>query len=347
MGTSSSAFYIGWAHYFNSANAFKQAESIYNLGLQLKAEPIADLEAAHKKFRYSVAQRMLYDDKSSNKRTISSLAEQRQQITTLSPHQQQSKRMKTEGNTEFSAQELNTEHQYFKSDLQQPEPYYSPQPGSSSSSVHQDTPGYSIATSLSYVYDEDQTGYQIDPHFNHIEPVDLVPEITFEHGFQYPLHFISEARNNKTDQWRAPLCLEEPYDQNKKCFYPKHVVYPGDGKEYCLEEIRAKKFHEMAEEKLRLAEIARKEEEDRHRREQEAIEWKKRQVEQTKRQQEQAKRLQEQNYQQMQAQYQSAYHNQNYHHSPVQQQYHQSPNNYYSQQSYPQNMHQQQKVIDI
>lgn len=286
------------------------------------------------------------------------MAEQRQQITTLSPHQQ-SKRMKTEENSEFSGQEIlgqqtqqyeevNSEHQYFKS-----EPYYSPQPGSSSSSVHQDTPGYSIASSLSYVYDEDQTGYQIEPQYTPVEPVEPIPVITFEHGFQYPLHFISEAKNNKTDQCSWPIFLEEPYDQNKKCFYPKHIVYPGNGKEYCLEEIRAKKFQEIAAEKLRLEEVRKQEEEDRKRREQEQLEWKKRQQEQTKRQQEQAKRLQEQNYQQIQAQqaaqqaqYQNAYHNQNYHHSPVQP-YHQSPtNNYYPQQNYqqshPQNIHHQQ-----
>lgn len=85
IGTQCSLFYIGWAHYYDSASAFKQAESVYNLGFQAKAQPFRDLEEAHKNFRLSIAQRMLYDDSQSKKRTVSQLTDQRQQITALKP----------------------------------------------------------------------------------------------------------------------------------------------------------------------------------------------------------------------------------------------------------------------
>lgn len=68
IGTQCSCFYIGWAHYYDSANAFKQAESVYNLGFQAKAEPYSELQDAHTKFRLSLSQRMLYDDNSSEKK---------------------------------------------------------------------------------------------------------------------------------------------------------------------------------------------------------------------------------------------------------------------------------------
>lgn len=83
IGTHCPLFYIGWAHYYDSANAFKQAESVYNLGFQAKAQPYSELEQAHKNFRSSIAQRMLYDDSQSKKRTASHLTDQRHQITTL------------------------------------------------------------------------------------------------------------------------------------------------------------------------------------------------------------------------------------------------------------------------
>lgn len=58
---------------------------------------MSELENAQERFRFSIAQRMLYNDESSKKRTISSLAEQRHQITSLSPQQNPSvKRQKVD-----------------------------------------------------------------------------------------------------------------------------------------------------------------------------------------------------------------------------------------------------------
>ncbi|KAL1398881.1 hypothetical protein pipiens_008611 [Culex pipiens pipiens] len=91
VGTQCACFYIGWAHYYDAANAFKQAESIFNLGIQVKAQPMEELQEAQNKFRLSIAQRMLYNDASSKKRSANTLVEQRQQITSLSPPQKKLK----------------------------------------------------------------------------------------------------------------------------------------------------------------------------------------------------------------------------------------------------------------
>lgn len=294
IGTNCAAFYIGWAHYYNSANAFKQAESIYNLGVQLKAEPLAELEAAQKSFRFSVAQRMLYDDSSSKKRTISSLAEQRQQITSLSPHQQ-NKRARTDDPQQPQQQQeiqhystVNQSH-YNSQNLpnnghQVEELQYAPQqefqnyigmpssskvfnvnPGFSllsskvlndkpsfalsSSKVLNDNPGFAISTSLNYVYDvtNDGNNYVEEPP-QQAQPVQPAVVYTFECGIQLPPNFVKFA-SNSNDTWTAPLCQEEPYDPNRRVFYPKQSVYPGDGKEFSLEELRARRWIAAQEEK--------------------------------------------------------------------------------------------------
>ncbi|XP_055545752.1 putative RNA exonuclease pqe-1 [Wyeomyia smithii] len=106
VGTQCACFYIGWAHYYDAANAFKQAESIYNLGIQVKAQPMEELQEAQNKFRLSIAQRMLYNDASSKKRSANTLVEQRQQITSLSPPQ---KKLKAENIDYYQSSQQHTQ----------------------------------------------------------------------------------------------------------------------------------------------------------------------------------------------------------------------------------------------
>jgi checkpoint serine/threonine-protein kinase len=273
IGTTVASFYIGWAHYYNSSNLFKQAESIFNLGIQLKAQPIVELENAQKSFRFSVAQRMLYNDESSKKRTISSLAEQRQQITSLSPHQNQpqpSKRIKIDAQEDQQQQPDGSVQQQYSSS----EDY---QYASTSSD-----PGYVISSSLNYVYN-DSNVYGVAE-----EPVVEQPiTYTFENGFQMPPNFINFARNSH-ETWNVALCLEEPYDPNQRCFYPKHLVYPGDNQEFSLEELRAQKWRAKIEEKQKQDEIRVQQEELRKKQEAERL----RQVQEAKRLIEEQEKLQ-------------------------------------------------------
>lgn len=238
VGTKCAAFYNGWAHYYNSSNQFKQAESIYNMGIQLKAEPIAELENAQKNFRFSVAQRMLYNDESSKKRTISSLAEQREQITSLSPHQQNSaKRTKLD---EYAASG------------------YGQQP------YHNQT--YPCTSN-----EMPQSGYVQGYNYQQ-QPIQEI-KYTFEHGFQSPSNFYNYAQNSH-EPWEAPLTLDEPFEPNQRVYYPKSRVYPGNRQEYSLEELKAHKWRYMAEEKKKREQEAEqlrvKQEQERLRQEAEA-----------------------------------------------------------------------------
>lgn len=327
IGTKCAAFYIAWAHYYNyynSDNSLKQAESIYNLGLQLKAEPLHELENAQKNFRYSVAQRMLYNDESSKKRTISSLAEQREQITSLSPHpnNQPSQPALKRARTESSSSEYG-HHSEMSSNSGYSSPYNSqnsatngyvqptqsvsqqsvctqnvPQPEHSQTillqqqqsqpqySNHQNyyqqpnETGYAMNTSMNmtnqYAYDESLNSYSS-------APVQQAPaNYTFDCGFQKPLNFINYARNSH-EPWDGLLFLEEPYDSNRRCFYPKNQVYPGDGCEYSLEELMANKWRIKMEEKRKREELEKiRLEQERLRQEAERI-----------RQEQEAKRLRE------------------------------------------------------
>lgn len=242
IGTQIAAFYMGWAHYYNSSNLFKQAESIFNLGIQLKAQPIEELLTAQKNFRFSLAQRMLYNDESSKKRTISSLAEQRQQVTSLinpsQSQQQPAKRLKMDTTSQPDNEaQLDTKHA---------DNYHY-----ASASFD---PGQAITSSLSYVYGDDS--------YAQIGEQDEVVQMmgTFESGFQAPKSFVDCAKNS-SELWEVPLYLEEPFDPNSRCFYPKKRCYPGSGVEYSLEELKAKKW---------LLHLEQRQEEERLRQESEA-----------------------------------------------------------------------------
>lgn len=53
VGKQAACFYIGWATYYESVNSFKEAEAVYNLAFQEKAQPYADLHHAHSKLMYT------------------------------------------------------------------------------------------------------------------------------------------------------------------------------------------------------------------------------------------------------------------------------------------------------
>lgn len=316
IGTKCAAFYIAWSHYYNSANHFKQAESIYNLGVQLKAEPLHELETAQKNFRFSVAQRMLYNDESSKKRTISSLEEQRQQITSLSPHQNQmhaSKRLRTDsqgdqynstntsaansnGSVEHTLQnnQTQTQHQYVNSHHEYNNGYGSSSSTNnySNSNVATNDAGFAICSSLSYVYD-DSNGYASmeEPQQQQQQPQQPI-KYTFENGFQMPPNFSNFARNSH-EQWNVFLYLEEPYDPNRRCCYSKNLVYPGDDCEYSLEELKARKWklkmYEKRQEEMRKEQERVKQEQERARQEQERIRLEQERI----RQEAEARRLRE------------------------------------------------------
>ncbi|XP_068140947.1 mitotic checkpoint serine/threonine-protein kinase BUB1 [Drosophila tropicalis] len=52
-GRQVAAFYIGWAGYYESREEFKDAEAVFNLAFQEKAQTHAELQHAHSKFNYA------------------------------------------------------------------------------------------------------------------------------------------------------------------------------------------------------------------------------------------------------------------------------------------------------
>lgn len=238
IGTQSSCFYISWAHYYDSASAFKQAESVYNLGFQAKAEPFTELQDAHTKFRLSVSQRMLYNDSSSKKRSANNLNEQRQQITTLTPPPVKKNRNEIKDSQSVHQENLNNSLNSNHNSSYENEYTFPTNPCGTDNSRPDSEPytnlknsAYVITSSLNYIYSENQTALDdtISTEENILGNVKIGP------------NFARYSRNNY-EMWKPLLFLEEPYDENKRCMYQKHLIYPGDENEYSPEEIRAKKW---------------------------------------------------------------------------------------------------------
>ncbi|KAG4074414.1 hypothetical protein HA402_000393 [Bradysia odoriphaga] len=209
VGTQWAIFYIGWAHYYDIANEFNQAESVYNLGFQAKAKPTADLEEAHAKFRRSLSQRMNKDNNLIKKRTVDQMVDQRQMIESNSAA---AKRAKLDEDKQES-----TASNYISSAANS-DPYNL----NNSASV--------ITTSLNSVYGD---AYDCDDQ----DSYDSL-------GINIPPNFVRVARNNH-ESWTGALCLDEPYEPNKVCKYRKDLVYTGSATEYSPEEIRARRFSQL------------------------------------------------------------------------------------------------------
>lgn len=208
VGTQWAIFYISWAQYYDIANAFKQAESVYNLGFQAKAKPTADLEEAHAKFRRSVSQRLNKDNNSMKKRTVD-MVDQRQ---TVDLNNTVAKRAKLD-----EVKQETTTFNYVNNTA-------------ASDPCNLNNSANVITTSLNSVYGdafecEDQDSYD-------------------SLGINIPPNFVRVARNNH-ESWTGALCLEEPYEPNKLCKYRKDLVYTGSETEYSPEEIRSRQFSQL------------------------------------------------------------------------------------------------------
>lgn len=78
--------YIAWAYYYDAINNFKQAEAVYQKGLECRAQPYEELVQAHATFKNSIPNRMLYDDELSKQQFKSTLDERRNALTSLRAH---------------------------------------------------------------------------------------------------------------------------------------------------------------------------------------------------------------------------------------------------------------------
>ncbi|XP_017857988.1 PREDICTED: probable serine/threonine-protein kinase yakA isoform X1 [Drosophila arizonae] len=82
------------------------------------------------------------------------------------------------------------------------------------------------------------------------QPADSLTEVG---GVRLPRNFHAYGRNNH-ETWKPALTLEEPDDPSRVCHYAKQLVYPaGAGIEYSPEELLARKYIELLEQRKQLA----------------------------------------------------------------------------------------------
>ncbi|XP_055917822.1 uncharacterized protein LOC129950058 [Eupeodes corollae] len=277
IGRQCACFYTNWAHYYDSANAFKEAESIYNLGFQAKAEPYTELEGAHTKFLYSLSQRMVYEDKKQlNSHTQQHQVQQQQQHQQHIPISQPlEKRTADVNQLQLQQQQQQQHHQEMPGQVQhcnqqmhhlpqqsvgaaippqmQPQTHTQPQTQTPVASTNcqytelQSSTATAISSSLNYIYNEPQVAAAVYPQ----EPGAAAAASFSSQALDIPLgnvklpaQFATYCRNNY-EVWKPALFLEEPEDPYKRCQYQKALVYPGGDVEFSPEEVRAKKWKSM------------------------------------------------------------------------------------------------------
>lgn len=280
---------------------------MYNLGFQAKAQPFRELEEAHKNFRLSISQRMLYDDQQSKKRTALHLNDQRQQITALKPptaaganadngvRQNErecspvyasgrpctplAKKFRPYREEEWTRTGRRVDEEWTKTGRKVDEcngnaAAAMPSNEASAFNGHADataamnmqtnnnnSTACAIASSLNSVYGDSHDGNAYDyngdvtdltntsaPQYVTALSDSIVLSDTEDcgaDGINIPPNFIRSAKNHH-EPWMGALFLDEP-DVNKICKYPRHLVYPGNGSEYSLEEIRARNYTTIIE----------------------------------------------------------------------------------------------------
>lgn len=86
IGTMVADLYLCWAHYYDYNDNFEKADSVYQKGLDARAQPLDQLEQAHKQFGFSMSQRLLHKDASTREKFLSLMDEQRLALTSLRRH---------------------------------------------------------------------------------------------------------------------------------------------------------------------------------------------------------------------------------------------------------------------
>ncbi len=81
-------YYIAWAFYPDRDGNLKEAEEIFQNGLQLFAQPYERLLAAHLEFHSRVSIRVLYNDNLSQMKFKCHMDEKRKAVTRLTPRKQ-------------------------------------------------------------------------------------------------------------------------------------------------------------------------------------------------------------------------------------------------------------------
>ncbi|EDV57847.1 probable serine/threonine-protein kinase fhkB [Drosophila erecta] len=305
-GRQVAAFYIGWAAYYESREEFKDAEAVFNLAFQEKAQSSSELQHAHTKFAYA-----------------RSLFHQRQQQQHQQQQQQHPPQDALQQLTNYAQQQMPqsyTQHRpqsYQQNVYQQYHPQaqahpaaqphhpapqqHIPQEQQGYQAHYQEQPRYEAHPATQspaaippvHVQQQPQYAPVAEPHYapaqqpqlppqqsaapqhaqqpqqqqngNGNPPPQQSPPVTNEvAGLRLPRNFHAYGRNNH-ETWKPALTLEEPDDPSRVCHYAKQLVYPpGAGIEYSPEEILARKFKQLMEQKAKPSQPAEQEQQTRY-----------------------------------------------------------------------------------
>ncbi|XP_017153887.1 uncharacterized protein LOC108163237 [Drosophila miranda] len=309
-GRQVAAFYIGWASYYESREQFKDAEAVFNLAFQEKAQSNAELQHAHTKFTY--ARSLHYQRQQQQQQQAQVQAQQPQpdalqQLANYAQQLPQSYAPQQPRPQPPYQQQHASVYQQYPQQQQQPQQPPPPPPAHSQEQVaayqthYQDQPRYEQqqqqqvpppATAHVPPQQQQQAEYAPQAHFqppqeqalpqsqpqpqqqpqpHHPQPQPQEPQqqhngngnsvnaeaetpspspaISEVAGLRLPRNFHPYGRNNH-ETWKPALTLEEPDDPSRVCHYAKQLVYPpGAGIEYSPEEILARKYQQMLEDK--------------------------------------------------------------------------------------------------
>ncbi|XP_016956848.1 protein kinase 4 [Drosophila biarmipes] len=308
-GRQVAAFYIGWAAYYESREEFKDAEAVFNLAFQEKAQSNSELQHAHTKFTYA---RSLYHQRQQQQQQqqqqqphpppdalqqLTNYAQQTMPQSYPSPQQQQHRPQPYQQNVyqQYHPQAQPQQHQAAQPHQPAPQPHQAPEQQQPYQAHYQEQPRYqphpaaqpAAAVPAANVQQQPQYAPVAEPHYapsqqpqlpqtqqpaaaqqqtqqpqqqhnGNSNPVPQTnPPVTSEvAGLRLPRNFHAYGRNNH-ETWKPALTLEEPDDPSRVCHYAKQLVYPpGAGIEYSPEEILARKFKQLLEQKAKPAEPA-------------------------------------------------------------------------------------------
>ncbi|EDW88942.1 putative mediator of RNA polymerase II transcription subunit 26 [Drosophila yakuba] len=305
-GRQVAAFYIGWAAYYESRQEFKDAEAVFNLAFQEKAQLTSELQHAHTKFAYA---RTLFHQRQQQQhqqqqqqhppqdalQQLTNYAQQQmpqsysqhrpqpyQQNVYQQYHPQAQAHPAPQPHHPVPQQHLPLEQQVPYQAPYQEQPRYAPHPATQSPAAippaqAQQQPQYAPVAEPHYAPAQQPQLHpqrtaapqhqvqqpQQPQNGNGNPPPQQSPPVTNEvAGLRLPRNFHAYGRNNH-ETWKPALTLEEPDDPSRVCHYAKQLVYPpGAGIEYSPEEILARKFKQLMEQKAKPSEPAEQEQQN-------------------------------------------------------------------------------------
>lgn len=186
-GRQVAAFYIGWASYYETREQFKDAEAVFNLAFQEKAQSNAELQSAHTKFNY-----------------VRSIFYQQQQ---LQQQQQQQQQLHQQPPNDALQQLTTYTQEHHQQQQQQAYPQTTPASASRSQQVSQETNFHAYQQhpppELAYHPNAQQQQPQAPPqtHYQHQEQVNQEWKNLWEnYSNTYPFVYSSSRRIRATSK---------------------------------------------------------------------------------------------------------------------------------------------------